>query len=222
MEHETCNMKLAGDWRAENGLTYGIPYFDLKKHRTAFRDPYFEIAVGAILTQNTAWKNVAIAIINLYNAKALTPRKLLKLPTIKLQKLIRPAGYFRQKAKKLKLFAEWLIKDCKGDLVELKRYEIRDMRYRLLNQWGIGKETADSIILYASNKPIFMIDEYTRRLCRQYGVEFKDYDEYRKFFEKAFLKHGYSKQTLTKIYQEYHGLIVRWGKEKAFTTSHLT
>ena len=204
--------KTHSDWRTENGLVYGLPYAKLKNYRTKFRDPYFEIAVGAILTQNTAWKNAATAIINLCEAKALTPQKLLKLPTVKLQKLIRPAGYFRQKTKKLKLFCQWLIKDCEGDLLKLKRYEIGDMRYRLLEQWGIGRETADSIILYALNKPIFVIDEYTRRLCRHYGVEFKEYDEYRKFFEKTFLKQDCSKQKLTKIFQEYHGLIVKWGK----------
>lgn len=199
--------------RLEHGLRYGVPYAELKKYKTSFRDPYFEIAVGAILTQNTAWKNVATAIINLYEAKALTPRRLLKLSTRELQKLIRPAGYFRQKTKKLRLFAKWLNDNSGGNLLELKRYEIGDTRYRLLSQWGIGRETADSIILYALNKPIFVIDEYTRRLCLRHNVEFKDYDEYREFFEEAFSKRGYSKQKLTKIYQEYHGLIVWYGKE---------
>ena len=191
---------------------YGEPYAGLKKYQTAFRDPYFEIAVGAILTQNTAWKNVATAIINLYNAKVLTPRKLFKLPTAKLQKLIKPAGYFRQKTKKLKLFCRWLIKDCDGEIKQLGGSPSSVVRSLLLEQWGIGRETADSIILYALNKPIFVIDEYTRRLCRRHGVEFKDYDDYREFFEKAFSKRGYSKQKLIKIYQEYHGLIVKRGK----------
>ncbi|OGH72643.1 MAG: hypothetical protein A2921_03545 [Candidatus Magasanikbacteria bacterium RIFCSPLOWO2_01_FULL_43_20b] len=205
--------KTHGDWRVENGLTYGISFTALKKYKTKFRDPYFEIAVGAILTQNTAWKNVATAIINLYEAKALTPQKLLKLPTAKLQKLIRSAGYFRQKAKKLKLFCRWLIENYNGEIRQLSRSPKAEVRSLLLSQWGIGRETADSIALYALNKPIFVIDEYTRRICRWHGMEFKDYDEYREFFEKAFLKQGYSKQKLTKIYQKYHGLIVRWGKE---------
>ncbi|MBI5222232.1 MAG: hypothetical protein HY980_01920, partial [Candidatus Magasanikbacteria bacterium] len=145
---------------------------------------------------------------------ALTPRRLLKIPTAKLRKLIRPAGYFRQKTKKLRLFAEWLVGNSAGDIGRLKDYKIKRLRDELLARWGIGRETADSIILYALNKPIFVVDEYTRRLCHQYGVEFKDYDEYREFFEKIFLKQGYSKQKLTKIFQEYHGLIVRWGKQK--------
>lgn len=212
MKHETCNMEQIGDWRVENELVYGVPYARLKEYKTRFRDPYFEIAVGAILTQNTAWKNVTVAIINLYKAKALTPRRLLKLPAAKLEKLIRPAGYFRQKTKKLRLFSRWLVDEFDGEIERLKDQKIERSRSELLMMWGVGRETADSIILYALNKPIFVIDEYTRRLCRSYGVEFKDYDEYREFFEKAFFGRGYSKQKLTKIYQEYHGLIVRWGK----------
>ncbi|MEK7064868.1 MAG: hypothetical protein AAB963_00305, partial [Patescibacteria group bacterium] len=166
-----------------------------------FRDTQFEIAVGAILTQNTAWKNVAKAIENLYNAKALTPAQILKLPTQKLQSLIRPAGYFRQKAKKLKLFSKWLMKEFGGDILRLKRWEIGDMRDKLLKQWGVGPETADSIILYALNKPIFVIDEYTRRLCKKYGVVYNTYDEYQKFFESKLPRD-------TKLFQEFHALIV--------------
>lgn len=194
--------------RFEHGLCYSIPYKKLENFKTSFRDPYFEIAVGAILTQNTAWKNVAVAIQNLYNTKALTPQRLLKLPTTKLQKFIRPAGYFRQKAKKLRLFAKWFVENYKGDILKLKRYEIRDIRDKLLEQWGIGPETADSIMLYALNKPIFVVDEYTRRLCKKYGIIYKNYDEYRNFFENKLPRN-------TKLFQEYHALIVEWGK-----TSH--
>lgn len=175
-------------------------------------DPYFEIAVGAILTQNTAWRNVAVAIQNLYDAKALTPERLLKLSTPRLQKLIRPAGYFRQKEKKLRIFAKWLIEKYDGDITKLKRYKVEAIRHKLLELWGIGNETADSILLYALNKPIFVIDEYTRRLCRQYGVEFKQYDEYRLFFESQLEKTFPSSRERTKVYQEFHGLIVAWGK----------
>ncbi len=168
-------------------------------------DPYFEIALGAILTQNTAWKNVAKAIENLYNAKALTPARILKLPTRKLQSLIRPAGYFRQKTKKLRLFSKWLVDKFDGDITQLKRYTLQDTRYKLLAQWGIGPETADSIILYALNKPIFVIDEYTRRLCKKYGVVYNTYDEYQKFFESKLPRD-------TKLFQEFHALIVTDGK----------
>lgn len=193
-------------------LKYGIPYPGLKNCVTPYRDPYFEIAVGAILTQNTAWKNVVIAIQNLADAKALTPKRLLKLSTPRLQKLIRSAGYFRQKAKKLRLFAQWLIDDFEGDMQKLKRFKIHNSRFMLLEQWGVGNETADSILLYALNKPIFVVDEYTRRLCRYYGIEFSHYDEYRLFFESQLEKAFPSPRERTKVYQEYHGLIVAWGK----------
>lgn len=176
------------------------------------QDPYFETAVGAILTQNTAWKNVVIAIQNLGNAKALTSKRLLKLSTPRLQKLIRPAGYFRQKEKKLRMFAQWLVEKYDGDIKRLKYCSLITARCSLLKLWGIGNETADSILLYALNKPIFVVDEYTRRLCHQYGVEFKQYDEYRLFFEKRLEKAFPSSRERTKVYQEYHGLIVAWGK----------
>lgn len=174
---------------------------------TPFRDPAFEIAVGAMLTQNTAWKNVAKAIENLYNAKALTPVRILKIPAKKLQTLIRPAGYFKQKTKKLKLFSEWLVNEFKGDITKLKCYKLHVTRYKLLAQWGIGKETADSIILYVLNKPIFVIDEYTRRLCKKYGVVYNTYEEYQKFFESKLPRN-------TKLFQEFHALIVTNGKTK--------
>lgn len=196
--------------RFEFGLCYGIPYSGLNKFKTLFRDPYFEIAVGAILTQNTAWKNVARAIINLYNAKALTPQRILKLPTSKLQRLIRPAGYFRQKSKKLRLFADWIIRDYGGDILQLKKLRAYGLRLKLLGQWGIGPETADSILLYALNKPIFVVDEYTRRLCRKYDVEFKKYDEYRQLFEKQFSAKPciHAVHGLSALFREFHGLIV--------------
>lgn len=191
----------------EQGIKYSIPYRSLSKYRASFRDPYFEIAVGAILTQSTAWKNVAIAINNLYNAKVLTPNKISRIKTARLQTLIRPAGYYKQKAKKLKIFSDWLVKNYNGDITRLKRCKASEIREKLLTLWGIGPETADSIILYALNKPLFVIDEYTRRLCKKYSVEFKEYDGYREFFEKKLPKNN-------KIFQEYHALIVASGKDK--------
>jgi endonuclease-3 related protein len=130
----------------------------------------------------------------------------LKLPTRKLQTLIRPAGYFRQKTRKLKLFSRWLVEEFGGDILKLKRLEIEDVRYKLLEQWGIGPETADSIILYALNKPIFVIDEYTRRLCKKHGVVYNTYDEYQKFFESKLPNN-------TELFQEFHALIVQCGKD---------
>jgi endonuclease-3 related protein len=196
--------------RIENNLAYNIKWTNLKNHKTSFRDPYFEIALGAILTQSTSWKSVAIAINNLYQLKALTPKKYLALPSDKLLSAIRPAGYFQQKAKKTKIFAEWLIKNYEGNILNLKSKKLTTIREELLSQWGIGPETADSIILYALNKPIFVIDEYTRRLCKIIGIEFKIYDEYRNYFEKGLDK----EKNKIKMWQEYHALIVASGKEK--------
>lgn len=170
-------------------------------------DPRFEIAVGAILTQSAAWRNVEMAIKNLYKAKALTPKAIVKMPTARLRKLIKPAGYFNQKCKKLKIFAKWLMENCGGDIKKLGKWKIDKLRKELLTVWGIGKETADSIILYALGKPIFVVDAYTRRLCAKFGIKFKEYDEYRDFFEKALPKSA-------KLYNEYHALIVASGKDK--------
>jgi len=191
----------------ENNLAYGIAYKNLKDYHTKTRDPYFEIAAGAILTQSAAWKNVALATVNLYRAKVLTPRAIYKLKLSALEKLIRPAGYFRQKAKKLKIFSKWLLDEFDGDILELGDLDNKIIREKLLELWGIGRETADSIMLYALNKPTFVIDEYTKRLCKIFKMQFKDYDHYKKYFEKNL---GSKKE----IFKEFHALIVRSGKEK--------
>jgi len=195
----------------------------------------FEIAVGAILTQNTAWKNVAKAIDNLCQAKALTPTKIVALKKSKLEKLIRPAGYFRQKTKKLKIFSKWLIKNYNGDLRKIFKKKTPDTRHELLNLWGIGPETADSILLYAGNKPIFVIDAYTRRLCAKFGKHFKTYDEYQRFFTVSLrapkgrsnpvaktgglLRRPRGLLAMTNLFNEFHALIVASGKDnhKIFT-----
>lgn len=198
------------EYKKENSqkikVVYGISYNQLSKYYTKFRDPYFEIALGAILTQNTAWVNVTKALINLYSAHTLTPKQILKLDHFRLQKLIRPAGYFRQKAKKIKLFCQWLVDECDGDLLELKKYPTKKIREKLLAQWGIGRETADSIILYALNRPIFVIDTYTKRFCAECGIIYKNYDDYRILFESSLGRN-------TKIFQEYHAIFVASGKD---------
>lgn len=173
------------------------------------QEPAFEIAVGAILTQNTAWKNVAKAINNLRQAKVLTPAKIISLKKSRLEKLIRPAGYFRQKTKKLKIFSKWLVKNYNGDLRKIFKKKIPDTRCELLNLWGIGPETADSILLYAGNKPIFVIDAYTRRLCAKFGKHFKTYDACQEFFTQAL-----KKKKTARLFNEFHALIVASGKDK--------
>lgn len=173
----------------------------------------FEICAGAILTQNTAWTNVEKAIKCLLDTNLMSPQAIATCPTRKLQKCVRSSGYYKQKTKKLKIFSQWLIKNYNGDLREFFKKPLALAREELLSLWGIGPETADSILLYAGQKPIFVIDAYTKRLCRAYGVELKTYDEYQKFFE-THLRAGIRGWTKVKLYNEYHALIVRWGKNR--------
>lgn len=172
-------------------------------------DPYFEIAIGAILTQNTYWKNVESALKCLINNKLLTAGALIKCPTIKLQKCLRSSGYYKQKTKKIKIFSRWLIKNYQGNLKNFFKKPLSEARQELLGLWGVGPETADSILLYAGNKPIFVIDAYTKRLCRKFGIQFKTYGEYQHFFTKKLKK---SKKSV-KLYNEFHALIVVSGKD---------
>jgi endonuclease-3 related protein len=161
----------------------------------------YEVVVGAILTQRTNWKNVEKAIKNLKNENKLSEDAILKMETSELEKLIRPSGFYKQKAERLKLATKkW---------VELKSKDlsIDELRDELLSVKGIGKETADSIILYAFHKPIFVIDSYTKRFCKKYfNFESKNYEDYRAFFEKN-LPHD------VELFKEYHALIVECGKK---------
>ena len=130
----------------------------------------FEVIVGAILTQSAAWGNVEKAIANLKAVEALSPMALRQLPLTKIAGLIHPCGYYNVKALKLKSFAHWLGEHYDDDLDELFASSINDIRQQLLSIYGIGEETADSIILYAANKPIFVIDAYTRRIISRLGL----------------------------------------------------
>lgn len=165
----------------------------------------FEVCVGAILTQNTAWGNVEKALRNLIAARALDPAVIVSMKEVRLARLIRPAGYFRQKAKKLKIFSRWVLDEFSGEFERMKRLPLSTLRAELLSLWGIGPETADSMLLYALGKPSFVIDAYTKRLCDCFGIVFKDYHEYQNFFTSYLPKS-------VKLYNEYHALIVAWGK----------
>lgn len=159
----------------------------------------FQIAVGAILTQNTNWKNAEKALLSLYNARLLNFFSLSKLSEEKIALLIRSSGYYNQKAKKIKnlLSVYPSLPKCNN---------VNEMRKILLGVKGIGPETADSSLLYAFKKPIFVVDSYTRRFCEKMGFgSFCDYENCRKFFEKN-LPVDYA------VYNEYHALIVKWGK----------
>jgi endonuclease III related protein len=171
-------------------------------------DTPFEVIVGAILTQSAAWGNVEKAISNLKQARAMTPASLRRLPLSKLAKLIYPSGYYNAKALKLKSFVEHLEKAHQDSLERLFSLDILQLRSELLNIHGIGPETADSIILYAARKPLFVIDAYTRRIIARLGLS-PSKDNY-SAFQTLFMANLPADE---KLFNEYHALLVRHGKE---------
>lgn len=157
----------------------------------------FEICVGAILTQNTAWTNVEAALRRLRDAGGLDPEGLLALEENRLREAIRPAGFFNQKARKLREFARFF-RDLEGRV---------PAREELLALWGIGRETADSMLLYAFGVPVFVVDAYTRRIAGSLGLidPGADYDAIRAFFEEHLPLDA-------AVFQEYHALLVEHAK----------
>ena len=147
----------------------------------------FEVIVGAILTQNTAWTNVEKALINLREANALSLERVRRISRSELESLIRPAGFFRQKAERLKTFVEWLDQNYAGSLASMFAAPTDALRSALLEIKGIGRETADSILLYAGQHEIFVVDAYTRRIFERHEVTNPgvDYDELRSTVESA-------------------------------------
>lgn len=166
------------------------------------------MAVGAILTQNTNWGNVEKAIENLKTRKALNPRSIHGMPPGRLSELIRPAGYFNIKAQRLKAFMEFLMKEHGGSLAGMKRQDTPALRERLLTVKGIGPETADSILLYALGRPVFVIDAYTRRVLSRHGLMDygAPYEQLQGLFHEAF------GQADAAFFNEFHALLVRVGK----------
>ncbi|MDK1031477.1 MAG: endonuclease III domain-containing protein [Planctomycetia bacterium] len=169
----------------------------------------FEVIVGAILTQNTSWTNVEKAIKQLKERNLLEPRALAAVEMEELAELIRPAGYFRLKSRRLKNFLEMLISDCDGDLDALFSRSAASLREKVLSVNGIGPETADSIVLYASGKPVFVIDTYTYRVAFRHGLAPAEttYEELQELFSERLPED-------VAIFQEYHALLVRVGKER--------
>lgn len=163
----------------------------------------FEVAIGAILTQNTNWKNVEMAIANLRHKIELTPQALLEIDRNKLEQLIRPSGFFRQKAERLQLLVEHLRTHHDGSLEQLLRQPLDEVRRELLQLKGIGPETADSILLYAGNLPSFVVDAYTRRLLERLGhLRGKEsYEQIRSLFMTEL-------PADPSLFNEYHALIV--------------
>lgn len=171
-------------------------------------DEPFEVIVGAILTQATAWSNVEKAIANLKEARGLTPAALRQLPLDRLAQLLYPCGYYNAKALKLKSFAQHLGECFNDSLDELFSLGTDQLRSELLSIHGIGYETADSIILYAAGKPIFVIDAYTSRIFRRLGLgaASQSYGSLQALFMEN-LPHDEG------LFNEYHALLVRHGKE---------
>lgn len=170
-------------------------------------DTPFEIAVGAILTQNTNWKNVEKAIGNLKQAKCLEPRRMAALSQEKLADLIRPAGYFNIKANRLHNFLGFLEKEAEFEIERLANKELVDLRTVLLSVKGIGPETADSILLYALGYPTFVVDAYTHRMFTRHGIAYEDIDYHG--LQAIFMD---ALPVNVSLYNEYHALIVRVGK----------
>jgi len=170
-------------------------------------DTPFEIAVGAVLTQNTNWGNVEKAIQNLKKQGVLSSRGIHGLSVKELASLIKPAGYFNVKAKRLRSFLDFLMNEYHGRMENMVREDLTQLRAKLLELHGIGPETADSILLYALEKPIFVIDAYTKRILSRHGIMASDrsYAEFQEFF------HASLKRDLH-LYNEYHALFVRAGK----------
>jgi len=169
-------------------------------------DEPFEVMVGAILTQSTAWTNVEKAIRNLKEARVLSPSSLRSLEPEELAGLIKPSGYYNVKAKKLKALVEWLEK-YNDDLGGAFTLGTERLRGDLLKVYGIGEETADSILLYAAEKPVFVIDAYTWRIIDRIGITpaERSYAGYQRLFMDNF-PHN------TGRFNEYHALFVQHGK----------
>ena len=168
----------------------------------------FEIIVGAILTQNTNWSNVTKAIENLKKAGVLSPEKLYRIPVKKLSSLIKPAGYFNVKARRLKSFMDFFFKEYQGKVIKMSREDGPALRRKLLNVHGIGPETADSILLYACDKPAFVVDAYTKRIFYRHNIVESAADYHR--LQKMITDH--LKEDVP-LFNEYHALIVRVGKD---------
>jgi endonuclease-3 related protein len=162
-------------------------------------DTAFEVIVGAYLTQNTAWTNVERALANLRAAEALNVAAIRGIRLAKLERLIRPSGYFRQKAKRLKTFVAFLDRKYDGWLERLLSQPTGKLREELLELNGVGPETADSILLYAGNHPVFVVDAYTRRILERHGIlgDKADYEDIRELFERALspIAHDHQEQS---------------------------
>jgi endonuclease III related protein len=168
----------------------------------------FEVMVGAILTQNTNWQNVEKAICNLKKGRVLTPSRLHSIAPKKLAKFIKPSGYYNVKTRRLKEFLKFIFLVYRGSLKKMAAGQKSELRRQLLSVKGIGQETADSILLYALSKPVFVVDAYTKRILSRHKLCKPDagYEDTQNLFMQN-LKNE------VKLFNEYHALLVRLGKE---------
>lgn len=171
-------------------------------------DSPFEIVVGAVLVQNAAWRNVERAIENLREAGLMEPRVLYAAPEKELAELIRPAGYYQVKARRLRNLLRLIVEQYDGSLDAMFRTDLATLREELLGVSGIGPETADAILLYAGGKPTFVVDTYTHRVLARHGwIGYEsDYHEIKDHFEASLPADA-------ALYNEYHALLVRVGKD---------
>lgn len=170
-------------------------------------DTPFEMMVGAILTQNTSWKNVEKAMGNLKRKNLLSLKRLSRYPKSRLADAIRPAGFFNLKAERLREYFNFIREHYGSDFVRMRQDEPGGLRKKLLSVKGIGPETADSILLYAFDKPFFVVDAYTRRILSRYGLILPDasYEEIQTLFMRHLPRRAH-------LYNEYHALLVELAK----------
>jgi endonuclease-3 related protein len=171
-------------------------------------DSPFEVMVGAVLTQNTAWTNVEKAISALKEKNLLTPAELLRIDEAVLAEIIRPSGYYRLKAKRLKSLVRFFVGEYSGNIDAMSDENLTTLRNKLLSLWGVGEETADSILLYACKKPVFVSDAYTKRILFRHRMiaEDAEHTNIRTLFMSN-LPHSVS------LFNQFHALLVHTGKQ---------
>jgi len=207
MEQRSSGLKKAMDKKEVLMKIYQALYNHFGAQNWWPAETPFEVCVGAILTQGTTWKNVKKAIENLKKEKVLSPEIIYNMELPKLSQIIKPCGFYNVKAKRLKEFVVFLIKNYDGDLSKMFEEETFTLREKLLKIKGLGKETVDSILLYAGDKPVFVVDAYTYRIFNRHLFipEEISYDELQNFFMENLPED-------VALYKEYHALIVACGK----------
>ncbi|MBI3027241.1 endonuclease III domain-containing protein [Candidatus Woesearchaeota archaeon] len=164
-----------------------------------------EVCFGTILAQNTSWKNAEKAIVELNKNNLINIKKILKIKNKKLAQIIKSSGYYNQKAKKLKNFCDFLSKNYDGKISLLLNNNAEELKKKLISINGIGQETADSIILYAAKKPVFVVDAYTKRILNRIGYKETEYNKLQTLFAKNL-------PNSERLFNEYHALLVELGK----------